>query len=259
MPPRPPLPVNPYRLFHLSARLRLRDRPTTPSPPSSQPTPADDYYALLLSTPSPTPHPVATKTISSTLPPAPPQPSSTAAPRPTTTPNPATKILFGRDADTSGPSPKARGLERAAKGLERPPEPDNCCMSGCVHCVWDAYREEVEGWAAARRQRDSDVAKRAGEGSRAGVGEEIGGLGEGDEGSGVADVDGVGGFEGWGAGGGEEGEDALFEGVPVGIREFMKQEKRIRERRGEDAVERSYEGRNIESWRVDTKREEKRA
>ncbi|CAM0136398.1 unnamed protein product [Umbelopsis sp. WA50703] len=27
---------------------------------------------------------------------------------------------------------------------ERPKTPDNCCMSGCVHCVWDIYQEDME-------------------------------------------------------------------------------------------------------------------
>ncbi|KAF5862787.1 hypothetical protein ETB97_011135 [Aspergillus alliaceus] len=34
----------------------------------------------------------------------------------------------------------------------RPEEPDNCCMSGCVHCVWDDYRDEMEEWAARVEQ-----------------------------------------------------------------------------------------------------------
>lgn len=78
-------------------------------------------------------------------------------------------------------------------------------MSGCVHCVWDAYREEVEEWAAARRKREG--------------GEELQMRMEGgDEGGRSLDLGGV-----------EGGE--LFEGVPVGIREFMDTEKRLRERR----------------------------
>lgn len=89
-------------------------------------------------------------------------------------------------------------------------------MSGCVNCVWDAYREEVEEWAAARRKRDGGSSRRGrGEGSL----EE----GDGDEPGGVGSH----------AGGDLGDEGGLFEGVPVGIREFMNTEKRLRERREE--------------------------
>ncbi|KAL1929674.1 hypothetical protein VTP01DRAFT_1812 [Rhizomucor pusillus] len=27
---------------------------------------------------------------------------------------------------------------------EKPEPPDNCCMSGCAHCVWDIYQEDME-------------------------------------------------------------------------------------------------------------------
>lgn len=101
-------------------------------------------------------------------------------------------------------------------------------MSGCVNCVWDAYREEVEEWAKARRRNDGEEQRQAASGGRragsGGIGGE-GGVGDGDE---------VGGIGGVGLSGEDEG--GLFEGVPVGIREFMNTEKRLRERRaGENA------------------------
>ena len=148
-----------------------------------------------------------------------------------------------------------RGLARAEKGLERPPEPDNCCMSGCVNCVWDAYREEVEEWATARRRHDRGAAAKAAgswRGRSGGIGEGV--VGEGEDGGGVGDLDEVGGlsgYEGMDLSGEDEGR--LFEGVPVGIRVFMNTEKRIRERRGEDG-EKSYEGRSIESWKMDKRK-----
>ena len=93
-------------------------------------------------------------------------------------------------------------------------------MSGCVNCVWDAYREEVEEWAARRRKWEAKD-KRA---VLVGVGQEV--------------ENSFGGLDGAGVGGGELEAGALFEGVPVGIREFMALEKRLRlrerEREGTD-------------------------
>ena len=84
-------------------------------------------------------------------------------------------------------------------------------MSGCVNCVWDVYREEVEEWSRARGRLD-------------GAGYGVGSGKEGREGE-----EGRWGHMG-GVGVGEE--EGLFEGVPVGIREFMSMEKKLRERRG---------------------------
>ena len=101
-------------------------------------------------------------------------------------------------------------------------------MSGCVNCVWDAYREEVEVWAAERRRREIEEGGRGRKVRRAVGAAGVSGQEEG-AGIGVGDMDEVGGLRGWDA----EGDEALFEGVPVGIREFMKSEKRLRERERE--------------------------
>lgn len=92
--------------------------------------------------------------------------------------------------------------------------------------MWDAYREEVEEWAEGRRRRGRVVAGRE-IGGDEGVMRAEGGMG-GDEGGAVGDLDGMG-MGGVGQGEGE-GEGGLFEGVPVGIREFMGLEKRLREK-----------------------------
>ena len=95
-------------------------------------------------------------------------------------------------------------------------------MSGCVNCVWDTYREEIEEWAAGRRKRDAQLGgteaqnerqdARIGEGSASGDEDAVGGLWTYAE----ADIN---------------NDDDVFQSIPVGIREFMKQEKRLQEKR----------------------------
>ncbi|KAK5952117.1 hypothetical protein OHC33_007004 [Knufia fluminis] len=108
----------------------------------------------------------------------------------------------------------------------RPAEPDNCCMSGCVHCVWDDYRDDVESWAhrlkeAQAKSHGGAVTKTAKVGfPRAEV----------QAASGSMDDDG-GGSEALWTTPSEADPDALFAEIPVGIREFMATEKRIRERK----------------------------
>lgn len=86
-------------------------------------------------------------------------------------------------------------------------------MSGCVNCVWDTYREDLEEWAERRREEIQALA----EGRRRGGQEEAGGMDDDGGGSGL-----------WGPAG-EEGE--LLEGLPVGISEFMRMEKKLGKRR----------------------------
>lgn len=40
------------------------------------------------------------------------------------------------------------GIEVPAK----PPEPDNCCMSGCINCVWELYRDDINIWNKKRKE-----------------------------------------------------------------------------------------------------------
>ena len=60
------------------------------------------------------------------------------------------RVVFG--SRLAGPAQRRaeiNALSRNVAGVlvpPRPEEPDNCCMSGCVNCVWDIYRDEMEEW-----------------------------------------------------------------------------------------------------------------
>lgn len=63
------------------------------------------------------------------------------------------RIIFG--SKLGGPIERKKEIEAASYEVAgvlvppKPAEPDNCCMSGCVNCVWDLYRDEMEEWAAS--------------------------------------------------------------------------------------------------------------
>lgn len=146
----------------------------------------DDYYSLILSSSS-------LKSTNPIFKPAAPGESKEKKTNKKGEHSSQQKVIFG--SRLAGPAAR----EKEGWALERPPEPDNCCMSGCVNCVWDAYREEVEEWAAKGRAGNSSVTD-----ARAVQG-------------GTTDTE-------------EFQREGLFEGVPVGIREFMALEKKLREK-----------------------------
>ncbi|KAL2063058.1 hypothetical protein VTL71DRAFT_6130 [Oculimacula yallundae] len=241
-------------LFRLSQRLRLppslRSLPpvrhnSSYKPSSSQANPIGDYYASILesSTPTITSQPPTTATPSST-------------PAITTTPADADtgpSILFS--SRLSSPLERRNEIQRKSTlvaGVWVPPkpdEPDNCCMSGCVNCVWDRFGEELEEWAVKSKEADAAVRRekslesgrkrrKAGVGTGKGTGLMLGEVEEGAVHTAVSmDDDGGGSDTNWGTGLETDftSED-LFKGVPVGIREFMKQEKRLKEKHAKEGT-----------------------
>lgn len=127
-------------------------------------------------------------------------------------------------------------------------------MSGCVNCVWDRYREELEEWAERRGEADVRLASGGGGGgggigggstSRSGMGRPSTGERQNISPATSMDDDGGGRDTNWDLGpstkpkpaspsaDGADEEQDLFADIPVGIREFMRQEKRLKERKRE--------------------------
>ncbi|KHO01622.1 Oxidoreductase-lik [Metarhizium album ARSEF 1941] len=248
----PPLRLVP-RAGLLPARSLATSTPSGKDEQWPQRTPLGDYYAGMLRDPIPYPfshkpeEPPSTAD-PSVLPPhkrprmprAPgPNRSETrsaacAGATPTSPPEPVpppqtaqekARIIFG--SRLLGPAEHAdrlasrRAESRYKAGVlvpPRPEQPDNCCMSGCVNCVWDRYREDMEEWTA----REKEAQRRLKAGRRAV--DAAGGGGSDSESNWKAPA----------AGGGKIAKDMwdedVYENVPVGIREFMKQEKRLKER-----------------------------
>lgn len=151
--------------------------------------------------------------------------------------------MFGSRLNASDPKVRKERLDALRRSSRRvmgvlvppkPEEPDNCCMSGCVNCVYETFREEMELWADANREvtRRKMLEKRRleNEAEPTGVG-----LQQQSHDVGAANMD--------DDGGGNEGssdelgnpaapgnlwDDSLYQSLPVGIREFMKLEKRLR-------------------------------
>jgi hypothetical protein len=137
------------------------------------------------------------------------------------------RVVFG--SRLAGPAERA-DVKRAESTLiagvlvpPKPAEPDNCCMSGCVNCVWDLYRDDMEEWAAkaaearVRLQAEQHAGQPSAKTTRP-IGSPSLAM--------SMDDDGGGSETNWDSGASED----LFGGIPVGIREFMKTEKLLKAR-----------------------------
>ncbi|KAM5429765.1 hypothetical protein McanMca71_006051 [Microsporum canis] len=205
--------------------------------------PLKGYYSDILAAPSQPYNPSRTPQPQPTSP-----PETQAEPQKEQTPQEKFGIVFGTRLAGPGysstrynPSTTPKSAWRTVNGVPIPPrpeEPDNCCMSGCVHCVWDDYRDDVEAWAqrineAKKRdppRRGSRKKKAAGplHDMRQSARKEV------DSASASMDDDGGGSQSTWNtdiSADVDADADALFADIPVGIREFMKTEKKLREKR----------------------------
>lgn len=191
--------------------------------------PLSGYYHDILATKSPyrrqapTSRPVPTKPEKST-------PASTVEPQ---SPKDKMSIVFGSRLQTPGRSSRydagnvpPESMWKTINGVAIPPrpsEPDNCCMSGCAHCVWDDYRDDMEEWAnrldhakarGVPKTPDMRQNKRA----------------EVESASMSMDDDGGGSEANWPV---EDQKEDIFAGIPVGIREFMRTEKKLKKKHQE--------------------------
>ncbi|KAF7591770.1 hypothetical protein BBP40_001150 [Aspergillus hancockii] len=156
-----------------------------------------------------------------------PSPSSTVEPQ---SPQNKMSIVFGTPLAGPGRSPRSAQIPpestwKTINGVAIPPrpeEPDNCCMSGCVHCVWDDFRDEMEEWAGRVEQ-----AKVKGVSNGPTMDMRHTPRAEVDSSSTSIDDDGGGSETNWTA---PTQADDLFASIPVGIREFMKTEKKLKQK-----------------------------
>ncbi|KAG5977048.1 hypothetical protein E4U55_007080 [Claviceps digitariae] len=148
------------------------------------------------------------------------------------TPQEKARIIFG--SRLLGPADEADKLavkqarSTYVAGVLVPPqpeEPDNCCMSGCVNCVWDRFREDMEEWTAKKHEAHARAS------STAGTVEAMNGDGHGRSSETSRAVS------------GEKDKTAedtwdeeVYRNVPVGFREFMKQEKRLKEKHAREGT-----------------------
>ncbi|KAJ5180728.1 hypothetical protein N7492_003938 [Penicillium capsulatum] len=206
--------------------------PSEASPEQPQAYPLTGYYSLILNSRSPY-HGFAT-TERSTAPPAEDQPTSGFR---ESTPQEKMAIVFG--TRLAGPGRNSRynpgeappSAWKTINGVPIPPrpeEPDNCCMSGCVNCVWDNFRDEMEEWAGrVETAKAKDGPESSTKDMRTSPRAEV------ESASQSMDEDGGGSETNWPA---PSQRDDLFANIPVGIREFMKTEKKLRLKHQKEAT-----------------------
>ncbi|KXS97013.1 hypothetical protein AC578_1877 [Pseudocercospora eumusae] len=155
----------------------------------------------------------------------------------------ARKVFGDRLADAAERKRQMESKSQMIAGILVPPkpeEPDNCCMSGCVNCVWERFREELEEYAMKMREAKQKLQALRTSGQATGMmGKEAG---MPDHVAISMDDDGGGSETLWRESSGTEamaspvdieGDTDPLEGIPIGIREFMKTEKKLKQKHKE--------------------------
>ncbi|KAK6203475.1 oxidoreductase-like protein [Scheffersomyces amazonensis] len=74
------------------------------------------------------------------------------------TPQQKIERIFGGRIKGEGPKSSSRLLRGESKVIAgitvpaKPSEPDNCCMSGCINCVWELFNDDIKDWNSKRKQ-----------------------------------------------------------------------------------------------------------
>lgn len=151
----------------------------------------------------------------------------------------ARKVFGDRTADAAERKRLFKSQSQMIAGVLVPPkpeEPDNCCMSGCVNCVWERYREELEEYAGAMKMAKQKQLEQRMQGQATGMMSREAGMPV--HAAVSMDDDGGGSETLWTESSvplqtspvpGEDADIDPLAGIPIGIREFMKTEKKLKE------------------------------
>ncbi|QLL30875.1 hypothetical protein HG536_0A06900 [Torulaspora globosa] len=79
------------------------------------------------------------------------------------TPEERMSTVFGGRLKGEAPTSTSRIVSGGVKVIAgvsvpaKPVEPDNCCMSGCVNCVWEVFSEDIREWKRQRKLAASRI------------------------------------------------------------------------------------------------------